>query len=78
MRVPTRDKLKIEVDHFANNKVVYYNFHNLKKNNNNNMYRIRGSFKNHFLKSVKPHDLGSILNTSYFYSFTLGGLYIIF
>ena len=39
---------------------------------------IRGSFKNRFLKSIKPHDLGSILSTSYFYSFTLEGLYIIF
>ena len=35
---------------------------------------IRGIFKNRFLKSIKPHDLGSILSTSYFYSFTLGGL----
>ena len=39
---------------------------------------IRGSFKNCFLKSIKPHDLESILSTSYFYSFTLEGLYIIF
>ena len=39
---------------------------------------IRGSFKNRFLKSIKSHDLESILSTSYFYSFTLGGLYIIF
>ena len=38
----------------------------------------RGSFKNRFLKSIKSHDLGSILSTSYFYSFTLEGLYIIF
>ena len=38
----------------------------------------RGSFRNRFLKSIKPHDLGSILSTSYFYSFTLEGLYIIF
>ena len=38
----------------------------------------RGSFKNRFLKSIKPHDLGSIISTSYFYSFTLEGLYIIF
>ena len=36
----------------------------------------RGSFKNRFffLKSIKPHDLGSILRNSYFYSFTLEGL----
>ena len=39
---------------------------------------IRGSFKNCFLRSIKPHDLESILSTSYFYSFTLEGLYIIF
>ena len=41
-------------------------------------WHIRGSFRNRFLKSIKPHDLGSILSTSYFYSFTLEGLYIIF
>ena len=38
----------------------------------------RGSFRNCFSKSIKPHDLESILSTSYFYSFTLEGLYIIF
>ena len=45
---------------------------------NRQQLAIRGSFKNCFLKSIKPHDLGSILSTSYFYSFILEGLYIIF
>ena len=42
-----------------------------------NIY-IRGSFQKTFFTSIKPHDLGNILSTSHFYSFTLGGLYIIF
>ena len=35
------------------------------------LWYIRDSFKNYFLKSITPHDLGSILSTctSYFYSF---------
>ena len=39
---------------------------------------IRGSFHKFFFKSIKPHDLGCIPSTSYFYSFTLEDLYIIF
>ena len=34
----------------------------------------RGSFTDHFFKSIGQNDLGDILSTSYFCSFTLGGL----
>ena len=34
----------------------------------------REGFQNLFFKSTRQDDLRSILNTSYFYSFTLGGL----
>ena len=39
-----------------------------------NQWASRGSVTDHFFKSIGQNDLGDILSTSYFCSFTLGGL----
>ena len=56
---------------FAPTAYIYAKQSSKVKKNLNRKKRVtyscsRGSFKNRFLKSIKPHDLGSILSTSYF------------
>ena len=54
-----RKKISRHFLHSFSKKMVF--FHHFIE-----QYSTRGSFKNRFLKSIKPHDLGSILSTSYF------------